>query len=115
MNSRETNAPWHNMSSSVKRRTLVSGNTMMQMVVTLDAGSVLPAHSHPHEQIIHVVRGGLRVDVTGTLHELAEGESLYLASQVSHAVEALADTTVLDTFSPPREDLLAQDQTGKTA
>jgi quercetin dioxygenase-like cupin family protein len=114
VNSAETNAPWHQMSPTVKRRTLVSGNAMMQMVVKLDGGSLLPEHSHPHEQIVHVVRGHLRLNVAGEIQELAEGESLYLASQVPHAVEALTDTLVLDTFSPPREDLLAQDQAAQT-
>ena len=42
-------------------------------------------------------------------YELKAGEAYYLASNVPHGVETIEETTVLDTFSPPREDLLAMD------
>lgn len=103
-------SPWVQMVEGVQRRTLVSGDAMLQMVVTLAEGSRLPEHQHPHEQIVHVVRGKLRLLVAGVTHDVGSGESLYLASAVPHAVEALEETLVLDTFSPPREDLLAQDR-----
>lgn len=51
--------------------------------------------------------------VSGVPHELGAGDSFYLATNVPHAVETLEATTVLDTFSPPREDYLALD--GKAA
>ena len=42
--------------------------------------------------------------------DLGPGESICLASNVPHGAEALEDTVVADTFSPPREDLLEQDR-----
>ena len=33
-----------------------------------------------------------------------------LHGNVPHAVDVIEETVVLDTFSPPREDLIAQDQ-----
>jgi len=51
-----------------------------------------------------------RVIVEGVTHELSTGDSFYLASNVSHGVETLAATRVLDTFSPPRTDYLAVDE-----
>jgi quercetin dioxygenase-like cupin family protein len=102
--------PWIEMVAGIHRQTLVSGETMHQMVVRLAEGSRLPEHQHPQEQIAHVIGGRLRLVVEGVAHDLGPGESLYLASGVPHAAEALEDTTVVDTFSPPREDLLAQDR-----
>lgn len=104
---------WIDMTTGVRRRTLVSGQAMMQMRVELAAGSRLPEHRHPHEQVAHVVTGRLRFTIDGPggeTRDLGAGESIYLASNVPHAVEALEATTVIDTFSPPREDLLAQDR-----
>lgn len=98
------------MIEGIRRRTLVSGERMMQMLATLSAGSQLPEHSHPHEQILYVVHGRLRLIVAGEPHDLGPGESFYLASGVPHAVEALEETLAVDTFSPPREDLLAEDR-----
>ncbi len=100
------------MTPGVRRRTLASGEGMMQMVVTFAAGAELPEHRHPHEQVTFVVSGRLRLILhAGTeTHEIAAGESFYLASNVPHAAEAPEDVTVLDTFNPPREDLLARDR-----
>ena len=99
------------MCPGVRRQTLASGQGMMQMVVTFTAGATLPEHRHPHEQVTHVVHGRLRLILHGgtETHELAAGESFYLASNVPHAAEAPEEATVLDTFNPPREDLLARD------
>ena len=101
--------PWVEMVEGVRRRTTVSGAAMSQMVVMLEAGRHLPEHRHAQEQIVHVVRGRLRVNVGGVPQEVGAGESLYLAGDVLHSVDVLAEALVVDTFSPPREDLLAQD------
>lgn len=99
------------MVPGVRRQTLVSGHAMMQMLVTLTAGSRLPEHLHPHEQISHVLSGRVRfvLDAGAETYDLGAGESIYLAANRPHAAEALEMSVVLDTFSPPREDLLAQD------
>ena len=101
------------MVPGVRRRTLASGQAMMQMLVELEAGSRLPEHRHPHEQVSHVVTGALRFTLNGPGGETRDvhaGETLYLASNVPHAAEALEASSVVDTFNPPREDLLAQDR-----
>ena len=101
--------PWVEMAEGIWRRTTVSGRGMSQMVVTLETGRHLPEHHHAQEQIVHVVRGRLRINVGGVPQEVGAGESLYLAGDVRHSVEVLVEALVVDTFSPPREDLLAQD------
>jgi quercetin dioxygenase-like cupin family protein len=94
----------------ITRRTVAHGNSMYQMMATLDGGSCMPAHSHPQEQIVHILEGKMRLIVEGVPHELSIGDSFYLASNVSHGVETLLPTRVLDTFSPPRSDYLAIDE-----
>ena len=82
-------------------------------VATLAAGSQMPAHSHPQEQIVHILEGKMRLIVEGVPHELSTGDSFYLASNLSHGVETLSATRVLDTFSPPRDDYLAIDENAR--
>ena len=94
----------------ITRRTVAHGDTMYQMLATLAAGSQMPAHSHPQEQIVHILEGKMRLIVEGVPHELSAGDSFYLASNVSHGVETISATRVLDTFSPPRDEYLAIDQ-----
>ena len=94
----------------ITRRTVAHGQNMYQMMATLEAGSIMPAHSHPQEQIVHIIEGQMRLIVEGVPHELSTGDSFYLASNVPHGVETLVPTRVLDTFSPPRNDYLAVDE-----
>jgi quercetin dioxygenase-like cupin family protein len=94
----------------ITRRTVAYGKNMYQMAATLAAGSTMPAHSHPQEQIVHILEGKMRLIVEGVPHELSTGDSFYLASNVPHGVETISETRVLDTFSPPRDDYLVIDE-----
>jgi unsaturated pyranuronate lyase len=105
--------PWIELCPGIRRRTQASGQTMYQMVALLQAGSHMPEHKHPQEQIVHILSGRMRLIVEGQPRELTTGDSFYLAGNVPHGVETLEDTRVLDTFSPPRHEYLAQDQEKK--
>jgi quercetin dioxygenase-like cupin family protein len=102
--------PWIEICPGIKRQTVASGKMMYQMTAHLEAGSKMPAHRHPQEQIVHILEGRMKLIVNGTPHELTAGDSFYLASNMPHGVETIEDTRVLDTFSPPREEYLALDE-----
>lgn len=102
--------PWIDIAPGIRRRTITSGTSMYQMVAQLDAGSRMPEHKHPQEQIVHILEGRMKLIVSGVPHELKGGDSFYLARDVPHGVETIDDTMVLDTFSPPRDDYLALDR-----
>jgi len=106
--------PWIELAPGIRRRTVTHGETMYQMIAELAAGSVMPEHKHPQEQIIHIIAGRMKVNVGGASHELHPGESYYVASNVQHGVETLEKTTVLDTFSPPRDEYLELDRKALT-
>jgi quercetin dioxygenase-like cupin family protein len=105
----EPQSPWIEIAPGIRRRTVTHGASMYQMMAKLDAGSVMPEHKHPQEQIVHILEGRMRLIVAGVPHELRAGQSYYLASNVPHGVETIEETKVLDTFSPPRDDYLALD------
>jgi len=105
--------PWIQICPGIKRQTLASGNTMYQMLATLEAGSKMPAHQHPQEQIVHILSGHMKLIVDGTPHDMKTGDSFYLAGNVPHGVETLEETRVVDTFSPPRDEYLAIDEANR--
>lgn len=102
--------PWIDICPGIKRQTAASGKNMYQMRAVLAAGSKMPAHQHSQEQIVHILRGRMKLIVDGVAHELQTGDSFYLASDIPHGVETLEETHVLDTFSPPRDEYLAADR-----
>jgi quercetin dioxygenase-like cupin family protein len=105
--------PWIEICPGIKRQTVTSGKTMYQMLALLEAGSKMPEHRHPQEQIVHVLAGRLNLIVEGKPHELSTGDSFYLASNVPHGVETIEEARVLDTFSPPRDEYLAIDEANR--
>ena len=105
--------PWITMCPGIKRQTVTSGKAMYQMLAHLDAGSKMPEHHHPQEQVVYILEGRLKLIVAGTPHEMATGDSYYLASNMPHGVETIEKTRVLDTFSPPRDAYLAIDEANR--
>jgi quercetin dioxygenase-like cupin family protein len=104
-----TSPQWIKTAPGVRRRTIAVGERLFQMLVEFEAGATTASHSHPHEQVIHVLRGKLRLILQDGAVEVPAGESYVLRSNVPHAAEAPVPTLVLDSFTPLREDLIALD------
>jgi quercetin dioxygenase-like cupin family protein len=95
--------PVEELSPSIGRQ-LIHTETMTIARIHLRAGAVVPRHAHPHEQVANVLEGSLRFILGEEEHVISAGESLIVPSGVPHQVEALADSLVLDVFSPVRDD-----------
>lgn len=87
----------------VRRKTLALGERMILLEVSMEAGSVGKAHSHPNEQVGYVVRGKLRLRIGSDAHELGPGDAYVIPPDVEHEALALEETKVVETFSPPHE------------
>ncbi len=72
--------------------------------VTIKAGSILPAHHHIHEQITFVVEGELEMTIGNETFTLTAGTAHVISSGVTHSAIARKDCTVIDVFSPVRDD-----------
>ena len=72
--------------------------------VDLKAGTVLPLHRHPHEQISYIVTGRFRFTVGDETTVLEPGMVALIPGNVMHGGETLTDCRVIDLFSPVREE-----------
>ncbi len=70
----------------------------------IKAGSSLPAHSHPHEQISSIIKGEFELTVDGTHHLLKADNVFIIHSGIPHSGKAITDCKIIDTFYPVRED-----------
>jgi quercetin dioxygenase-like cupin family protein len=68
------------------------------------AGSVLPEHTHPHEQVANVLEGTYELDVNGTKKRLGPGQPVVIPGGVRHGGVAITDCILLDVFAPVREE-----------
>ena len=90
----------------VQLKTLVHGEKTHLCKFKLQKGSVLTAHSHPHEQTGYLVSGSLKFRIGDEAFDAAEGDSWNIPGGMEHAVEVLEDSVIVEVFSPLREEYL---------
>lgn len=101
-------APVEQLSDTIGRQMLHT-ETMTVARIHLAAGAQVPSHAHANEQVANVLEGRLRFVVGDEEQVVEAGETLFLPANVPHEAEALADSIVLDVFSPVREDWVQGD------
>ena len=75
--------------------------------ITLNKGSIVPEHHHPHEQWTHMLQGELEFTIGGETQVLLPGMAAHMPSNVPHSVRAITECKVIDCFMPVREDFVA--------
>ena len=63
-------------------------------------------HSHPHEQIVYIASGHLKVTSGDKKFEVRTGDSFVVRGGVEHQAEAVEESLVIDVFTPCRTDYL---------
>jgi quercetin dioxygenase-like cupin family protein len=92
------------MLPGVVRRTMTDGEKMMLCEVHMDAGAVVPMHTHPHEQTGYLASGHVTMQVADEKRELRAGDCWMIPGGVPHEAVAIEHSVFVDVFSPPREE-----------
>src|SRR5947208_2842970 len=81
------------------------GKHLMLSYLEMDAGAVVPLHSHPHEQGGMLLKGRLELTIGDESRVVESGAMFLIPPNVLHkAVAVDGPVVVLDVFSPVRED-----------
>lgn len=80
------------------------GTNITLGLVEIKAGSNLPLHQHPHEQITYILEGQLDMTIGDEHCPLTAGMYYVIPSNVPHGAVAITDCKVIDVFNPVRED-----------
>lgn len=72
--------------------------------VTLEAGTIAPIHSHPHEQWTFILEGEMEFTLDGETQMLLPGMGACIPSNTLHGARAVTACKVIDVFTPVRED-----------
>ena len=70
----------------------------------IEAGSSLPAHAHPHEQVVNILDGQMKFTLDGETQVLKTGDVVVVPPDLEHSGETVTACRVLDVFHPVRED-----------
>ena len=83
---------------------LTDGDRAMLCEVLLEPGSVVPSHTHVHEQTGTLISGRMQFDIGDETFDLHPGDSWMIPSNLPHEARAVDQCVVVEVFSPPRED-----------
>ncbi len=98
--------PAEALDDKITRRMIVGAKEML-VHWTFKRGTLAAMHHHPHEQVVMMLSGKLRLAVGDEETIMGPGDLVVIPPEVPHEAEALEDTVVIDIFSPPREDFLS--------
>jgi len=98
---------WDELGGGIKRQILGYDEHIMMVRVDFEKDAAPPMHKHPHSQTTYIVSGKFRTFIDDEEQVLGEGDCYYIPPNAMHTVICEEAGTLIDTFSPHREDFLA--------
>lgn len=104
----DAGTPWTELGDGIRRKIVGHTPQLMSVLVQFDRGAIGTPHAHDvHDQIAYVVSGSFEAQIDGAKRVLRAGDAFIAGHGSTHGVVALeAGSTLLDQFSPRREDYL---------
>jgi|SRR5687767_11763590 quercetin dioxygenase-like cupin family protein len=74
---------------------LITGDNVEVGMLRFKAGQGARPHSHPHEQIVIVLSGKMRMTIGGEAAELQKGQAAHIPPNVLHSTDVIEDTEIV--------------------
>jgi len=103
---KKENIPYRQPLEGVRFKSLAHGEKTHLTEFRLDKGSIIPVHSHPHEQTGYLISGKMKFTIADEVFMAEAGDGWNIPGDVEHGVEVLEGALVIEVFSPAREDYL---------
>ena len=101
---RGENAQWQEAPEGRRMQMLCYNDQLMMLRWEFPAGWAGEPHSHPHAQAAYVESGIFEVTIDGVTERLGPGSSYVVAGGVLHGAVCIEAGTMVDSFTPYRED-----------
>ena len=98
--------PLQDLGGGVSRKVLAHNTEMMVVEVNFAKGGIGAVHTHPHMQCTYVKSGSYRFTIDGDDVYVKEGDTIAFPSNIPHGTVCLESGTLVDIFTPQREDFL---------
>ncbi|MHB0952393.1 MAG: cupin domain-containing protein [Allorhizobium sp.] len=100
------NFPAIDAGGGVTRKVVADSPELMVVEFRFSEGGVGALHSHPHVQSTYVKSGRFEFTIGDRTFEIGPGDSFVIPSMATHGCRALEAGTLVDTFTPRRDDFL---------
>lgn len=103
---RAAEAPETSPERGLTRKIMAYNDKLFLVEHRMDKGWSGKVHSHPHDQVVYVIRGHLKVTCGPTSFDARTGDSFLVRGGVQHGASAVEESVVVDIFTPCREDYI---------
>lgn len=90
--------------TGLSRQVLAYSDKLMLVRHLMEKGWIGARHSHPHEQLVYIIRGHIRFSSGDSTFDARTCDSFVVPGGLEHRASALEESEVLDVFTPFRED-----------
>jgi quercetin dioxygenase-like cupin family protein len=101
-----SDVPWEHADEGIERQILGYDGELMMVRVVFKRGAIGVLHKHVHRQVSYVEAGSFELEIDGEKRILRQGDSYFVPSNLIHGAVALEDGSLIDVFTPAREDFL---------
>ncbi len=101
-----TASDWVDIDAKTRRRILAHTGEMMVVEVQFQPGGCGVPHAHPHLQAAYVKEGSFAFTIAGQTRVTDAGESVVIPSDAVHSCESATGGSLIDVFTPARDDFL---------
>jgi len=97
---------WYPAGEGVVRQIMGYDGQLMMVKVKFEKGAVGKPHTHYHTQSTFVTSGKFEFTVNGEKNIVCAGDGIYMEPDALHSCVCLEAGTLIDCFSPMRDDFL---------
>ncbi|WP_299670393.1 cupin domain-containing protein [uncultured Polaribacter sp.] len=102
----DENQDWEVVGEGVKRKIMGYDDKIMLVKVAFDKGGIGYKHEHHHSQVTYVESGSFDFSIGDMTKTVNGGDSVYIPPHVLHGAVCIKAGTLIDVFSPIREDFM---------
>jgi len=103
---KKNNDGYKSLIAGIDFKTLVYGTHTSLHEFKLSGGSIIPKHSHIHEQTGYMISGKIKFILDDEEFLSEPGDSWCIPGNVDHEVHVLEDSVAIEVFSPVRQEYL---------
>ncbi|WP_460685729.1 cupin domain-containing protein [Niabella aquatica] len=97
---------WTDLGNGVSRQMMGHDDKLMMVKVKFETGAVGAMHQHPHVQVSYVESGSFELTIGDEVKILKQGDGYFVPPGVWHGCICKEAGTLIDAFTPAREDFL---------
>jgi len=98
--------PWEDLGNGVSRQICGYNDQIMLVKARFETQAIGVLHEHYHSQVTYVDSGTFEMSIGEDKKVIRQGDSCYMPPHVIHGCTCLEAGTLIDIFSPHREDFL---------